>query len=213
MLTLYMSPDACSLAAHIALEEAGAAFEIRPLSLRRGDQKRPGYLKIHRHGKVPALVVDGRPIIENVAILSWIAERYPEAGLLPAGGLARIEALSFLSWLASVVHPSFNPLLGPQYFAETEEARREIGGKARAMVMHNLHQADGLLEGRPYALGDFSLVDAHLFVFFNWAMLLKLDTTALPNYAAHFERMKARPAVQRVLACEAEARRQLDAAA
>ena len=105
-LTLYLSPGSSSMAPHIALNEVGADFEIRPTLLSKGDNKTPAYLAINPEGKVPTLTVDGRPMTEVAAILFYIAKTFPEAGLLPAGVEGEAQAISWMSFVASSVHPA-----------------------------------------------------------------------------------------------------------
>src|SRR5882672_4102047 len=83
MLVFYFAPGTSSMAAHIALHEAGAKFESRPLSFNKHEQRAPNYLAINPEGKVPTLVIDGRPLTEVAAILFYLARRFPEAELLP----------------------------------------------------------------------------------------------------------------------------------
>src|SRR5450755_4365806 len=83
MLTLYFTPGASSMAVHIALHEIGTPFEARPISLAKGQQHTPDYLALNPEGKVPTLLIDGRPLTEVAGILFYLARRYPEADLLP----------------------------------------------------------------------------------------------------------------------------------
>ncbi len=83
MLTLYFSPGACSLASHIGLEETGAPYEAKPILLAKGQQRTEEYQKINPRGKVPALSVDGKILVENTAILTYLARRFPEKKLMP----------------------------------------------------------------------------------------------------------------------------------
>ncbi|HSE87766.1 MAG TPA: glutathione S-transferase N-terminal domain-containing protein, partial [Candidatus Binatia bacterium] len=83
MLTLYFSPGACSLASHIGLEETGAPYEAKPILLAKQQQRTEAYLKINPRGKVPALSVDGKILVENTAILTYLARRFPEKKLMP----------------------------------------------------------------------------------------------------------------------------------
>lgn len=214
MLTLYFSPGACSTAAHIVLNEAQAPFEAKVVSLRKGQHKEPAYLAINARGKVPALAVDGAVITENVAILPFIADRFPEAGLLPGDSLQRAVAMSWIGWLTSSVHPAFSPLFGPQRFIDGEEHQAALVARARAIADERLSEIDRMLAGKDYALGAFSVVDAYLFPFFHWAnAYLGFDMSRYPNYVAHHERMKARPAVKRTLEAEQAAQAALEQAA
>src|ERR1700757_1828287 len=107
MLTLYLSPGSSSMAVHIALHEIGVPFEAKPMSFRRGDLQAPDYLELNPEGKVPTLLIDGRPLTEVAAILFYLARRFPEANLLPRENIeAEAQALSWMSFIASTLHPA-----------------------------------------------------------------------------------------------------------
>src|SRR5207344_3312101 len=107
MLTLYFPPGSSSMAAHIALHAGGVPFEPRPLSFARMEQRSPKFLAINPEGKVPTLLIDGRPLTEVAAILFYLAKRFPEAGLLPHGDLeAEAQVISWMSFIASTLHPA-----------------------------------------------------------------------------------------------------------
>jgi glutathione S-transferase len=108
MLTLYFSPGSSAMATHIALHEVGAAFEARPTLLYQNAHRSPEYLAINAEGKVPTLVIDGRPLTEVAATLWYLARRYPDAGLLPQQGDIEAEAqvISWMSFIASTIHPA-----------------------------------------------------------------------------------------------------------
>src|SRR5271165_4392866 len=107
MLTLYLSPGSSSMAPHIALHEIGAPFETRLVSFAKREQHSPEYLAINPEGKVPTLLIDGRPLTEVAAVLYYLAKRFPEAGLWPEDGLeAEAQALSWMSFIASTIHPA-----------------------------------------------------------------------------------------------------------
>jgi glutathione S-transferase len=107
MLTLYFAPGASSFAVHIALHEIGTAFEGKPMSFKNNDLRAPDYLALNPEGKVPTLLIDGRPLTEVAAILYYLAKRFPEAQLLPRENLeAEAQALSWMSFIASTLHPA-----------------------------------------------------------------------------------------------------------
>ena len=107
MLTLYFAPGSSSMAPHIALHEVGAPFDGRPLSLGKKDTRTPGYLAMNPDGRVPMLLIDGRPLTEVAAILFYLARRYPEAKLLPEGNLeAESHVVSWMSFIAATIHPA-----------------------------------------------------------------------------------------------------------
>jgi glutathione S-transferase len=185
MLTLYYSPGSSSMAAHIALHEVGATFEARPLSLKRNETRTPEFLKINPAGRVPTLLVDGRPLVEVAGILFYLARRFPEAGLLPHGDIeAEARVVSWMSFIASTLHP----------------ARQR--GLEYATEVYGL--ADRLL-GTNWVLGErYSIADIHLFRLY-WRLFHALHPTSgtFPNLDTHYARMMARPAVQRTLEAEA----------
>ena len=105
MLKLFYAVGSCSLASHIALEEAGADYEAVAMSTKLGDQRKPEYLAINPKGRVPALVTDRGILTETPAILAWIAQTWPAAKLAPLDDpFAFAKAQAFNSYLCSTVH-------------------------------------------------------------------------------------------------------------
>jgi len=161
-----------------------SAFEGRPMSFKRRDLQTPAYLAINPEGKVPTLVIDGRPLTEVAAILFYLARRYPEAALWPEGDIeAEAQAISWMSFIAATLHP----------------ARAQ--GLAHATKVYGI--ADARLGDRLWALGRYSIVDIHLFrLYWRFANSLKPAPGSFPRLSAHYDRMMQRPAVQRTLAAE-----------
>jgi len=178
MLTLYLAPGASSMAPHIALHEIGAPFERRPLSFAKKENRAPAYLALNPEGKVPTLLIDGRPLTEVAAILYYLARRFPEADLLPKDDLdAAAQAISWMSFIASTIHPS-------------RRAGVERWKEAFAI-------ADQRLGPRDWALGRYSIADIHLFrLYWRFANAVHPEAATYPQLAAHYDRMMARPAVQ-----------------
>jgi glutathione S-transferase len=183
MLAPYFTPGSSSMAVHIALHEIGVAFEPRPLSFRNNDLRSPGYLALNPEGKVPTLLIDGRPLIEVAAILYYLAKRFPEAALLPPDDIeADAQALSWMSFAASTLHPARRRGL---------EYAREVYGIADRRL------------GSGWALGRYSIADIHLFrLWWRLANSLKPAPEAFPNLTAHYARMMARPAVRQTIEIE-----------
>ena len=184
MLTLYLAPGSSSMAAHIALHETGAAFEVRPMSFRRKDMQSPDFLKINPAGTVPTLLIDGRVLTEVAGILFYLARRFPQAELLPTDDIeAEAQAISWMSFIASTLHP----------------ARQK--GIDHARTVYAI--ADQRL-GSGWALGErYSIADIHLFRLY-WRLFnsLKPAPGTFPHLDAHYARMMARPAVARTIAAE-----------
>jgi glutathione S-transferase len=214
-LTLYFSPGACSLVPHITLEEAGAPFEAKPIALRKGHQRTPEYLALNPKGKVPLLLVDGRPLTENVAIAVYLAKAFPAAKLLPAGDPeAEAQAISLLSWCASGVHPRIGAFFGPQRLCDLPDSADNVKKLAGEDTAKNFALIEKQLTGKDWALGSqWSIIDAYFYVFWRWANFLKIDVSAYPAYAKHAAKMAERPSVMRALAREQDAQASLDKAA
>ncbi len=185
MLTLFFAPGSSSMAPHIALHEIGTPFEARPISFARKEHRTPALLALNPEGKVPVLVIDGRPLTEVAGILYYLARRFPEARLLPTGDIeAEADVVSWMSFIASTVHP----------------ARRQ--GLDHARRIYAL--ADGRLGGREWAAGSYSIADIHLFrLYWRFFNSLRPAPGEFPGLDAHYQRMMARPAVQKVIAIEA----------
>jgi glutathione S-transferase len=181
MLALYMSPGSSPMAPHIALHEIGVDFDSRWISFAKREQHAPEYLALNPEGKVPTLLVDGRPLTEVAAILYYLARRFPEAGLLPAGDLeAEAQVISWMSFIASTIHPPPN--------------------RRRTVV---LGIAEQRLGRREWAVGGYSIADIHLFrLFWRFVNSVHPAPADFPGLSTHYDRMMARPAVQRVLEIE-----------
>lgn len=202
-LTLYYSPGACSLAPHVVLEELGIAYEAVRISTAEGRQRTPEYLAINPRGRVPALGVDGRVLVENVAILTFLGGGFPEKGLWPRETWDQARALSFMAWLADTVHPAYAHFYRPERYVDGPACVEAVKEKGRATFGAALEEIDGLVAGNAWALGKrFSVVDAYLLVFYRWGNRMGWPVRKLANYTAIIERVLARPAVGRVMAAE-----------
>jgi glutathione S-transferase len=183
-LVLYFGPGASSMAEHIALHEIGVPFEARPVSFGRKETRTPAFLALNPDGKVPTLLVDGLPLTEVAGCLFYLARRFPEARLLPGDDIVvGAQAVSWMSFLASAVHPARRR--GPDHAAEVWK-------------LVSLRLGD-----HGWALGAYSIVDIHLFRLY-WRMIgsTRPHPAGLANLDAHHEAMMARPAVQRTIGIE-----------
>ena len=199
MLKLYYSPGACAMASHIALEEAGADYELQKIDLKKGEQRTPEYLAINPAGVTPALATEQGVITQNVAILTYVAQTHPQAGLAPTEAYAFARMQAFNAWLASSLHPASGSVLF---------SRPPLEGAARAEALEQALAKYDLAEQHlligPWALGaDHSVTDGYLMVFTRWARQADLlDKVRFPGLNAHLDRVQSRPAVQRALAAE-----------
>ena len=204
MLTLYYAPGSCSLACHIALEEAGAVYETVCMDLRSGEQRGAEYLALNPLGRVPALAVDGAVLTENAAILAFIAQRYPAANLAPIGdplAYARVQAFNVV--LASTVHPYHSHGVRGSRWADDPAAIVAMKAKMPANVASGfeLIERDWLVG--PWVMGEtYSICDPYLFTLARWLEGDSVDPARFPKVEAHRRRMAERPAVRKVLAAE-----------
>lgn len=202
-IALYYSPGACSLAAHIVLEELGIAYEAVRISTAEGQQRSPAYLKINPRARVPALAVDGRVLVENVAILAFLGCGFPGKGLWPAKSWEQAQALSLMAWLADTVHPAFAHFYRPERYVEGPACADAVKAKGRETFGDCLKEIDRLVAGKRWAVGNrYSVVDAYLVVFYRWGSRTGHAMRELANYTALVERVVARPAVKKVMADE-----------
>ncbi|MFJ6023744.1 glutathione S-transferase family protein [Brevundimonas sp. NPDC092305] len=200
MLKLYYSPGACAMASHIALEEAGADYEVVAIDLKTGQQKTPEYLAINPAGVTPALVTDEGVLTENLVIMGYVAQTHPEAKLADNDSSFEFGKMqAFNGFLGSSLHPAIGRVLF---------ARPPLEGEARdkalemALAKYDLVEQH-LLKG-PWAMGEqYTVADGYLSVFTRWLRQANLlDASRFPKLNAHLDRVQERPAVQLVLSME-----------
>ena len=205
MLKLFHAWGSCSLAPMIALEEAGADYEVAVLSTRDGDQRRAEYLAINPKGRVPALVTDRGVLTENPAILAWIAQAYPDARLAPLDDpWAFGQAQAFNSYLCATVHVAHAHKHRGYRWTDDKQAQAELTRKVPETMSACFQLIEDEMLMGPYVLGKaFSICDAYLFTLADWLEGDGVDPARFPKVHAHREAIRARPAVSKVLARQA----------
>jgi glutathione S-transferase len=198
-IVLYYAPNTCALAPYVTLTEAGAAFEVRPLNFRKNQQNSPSYLQINPKHKVPLLIVDGQCLTESPAIQIWIARNFPRAKLLPSDPWQELKAISIMSWCSSGIHPYLSRINSPSRVCGLPNAEQSVIQSARDLLFENYKIADDLLSGRDFFFDHFTAADAHFFWCMRRGSQLGADASAFPNCSAHFDRVKKRPSVQKLL--------------
>jgi glutathione S-transferase len=200
MLTLYYSPGACSMAPHIALEEAGATYALELVSIPKGEQQAPEYLNVNPRGKIPALRTDDGVLTENVAILTYIARAFPQSRLLPEEPIDMARCISHMAWLSNTVHPAFTHIVRPGRFATDESAQQNVKATGRENTWKLLQELDGLLDGQQWVLGlRYSVADPYTLVMYGWGKGHGMPVEQLRNYTAFKDHMLQRPAVRTAL--------------
>jgi glutathione S-transferase len=205
----YYGRGACSLAPHVALEEAGAAFEPVRVALSEGEQRTAEYRRINPKGRVPALASGDWVLTEVPAILRYVARAHPAARLWPDDAEAEARCAEWLAWLSSTVHPAYSHISRSERYAASEAGRAEVAARGRETCRELCLEIDRKLGGGPWALGaDYSVADPYLMAAWTWGRLpssptyqglaIGLDPARdLPNWTAHARRMAERPAVRR----------------
>ena len=202
-IKLYYAPGACSLASHVAIEEVGVPYETQKMNLAEGDQRKPDYLRINPRGRVPAVVVDGQVITENVGILTYFGGGFPDAGIWPKKTWDQAKLLSTLAWLSNTVHTTYAHVARAERYADDEAAREAVKAKGRTAFEGYLKEIDELLQGQKWAIANqYTVADPYLLVFYRWGNRAKMPVRELKNYTALVQRVMDRPAVQKVMADE-----------
>jgi len=193
-MKLYYAPGACSLAAHIALQESGLRYELERVDLREHKVRGADFHAINPKGYVPVLELDdGERLTEAAVILQYIADRNPGTLAPPPGTLARYRLMEWLNFIATEIHKGLGPLWRPT----TPDAYKAT---VLAGVGARFDHVVAALGKKPYLTGDaFTIADAYLFTILNWSHGLKVDLAPYPALVAYQDRVRALPSVQRAM--------------
>jgi len=197
-MKLYYSPGACSLAPHIVLRETGKEFDLVKVDLAsKTTESGDDFNTINPHGYVPALELDnGEVLTEGVAIMQYLADQAPAAGLAPQNGtFERVRLQELLNYLSTELHKGFSPLFGDN----ADDVKR----KAAANVESKLRYIDLLLSDRDHLFSEkFSIADAYLFVLASWTIPTGIGLDRWSNLASFFTRLSKRKSVQEAMHAE-----------
>ena len=206
-LKLFAAPNTCARVPTIALEEIGVPFETELVRTAANQQNSPEFLKLNPKGKVPTLLIDRKPLTENVAILTWLNSEFPDANLLPSAPetLDAVKQTADLSFFSATVHPTVTRIAMPLKFIADKELSFEIvrpkGEEAMRPIMRMI---DDRLENGPWWYGeDWSVLDGYLYWAWSRITGVGFSDVDFPNIRRHKELSDERPAVQRAMAREA----------
>ncbi len=208
---LHMAPGTCARVTAIALETAGVDFETRPIRFMRGEHKSPEFRKLNPLGKVPALEIDGSVLTENLAIITYLAERYPDAGLMPKAvdAAARAKQLADLSFCSATLHPLVTRIRIPNFFAGAENALIVKQTAERAMDEYFEIVEQRLSQGNWWYGSAWSAMDAYLY----WVVWrvegAGYDIARFPHIAGHARKSEELKQVKRALEREETMQAQL----
>ncbi len=204
MIKLFYASDTCSLASHIALEDAGADYSTARISFANDEQRKPEYLAINPKGRAPALVTDKGVLTETPAILAFIAQSFPQARLAPLGdpfGFAEVQA--FNSYLCSTLHVAHAHRMRGNRWADDPAAIAAMQRKVPESVTSCYQLIEGKMLRQPWVMGEtYTICDPYLFTMAQWLEQDGVDPSRFPKVIDHRRRMSERSAVQKAIAEE-----------
>jgi len=200
-LKLYFAPGACSFVPHAMLELAGAEFEPSMVKLHKGEQRAPEYLALNPRGQVPVLVDGDEVVTQIVAILLYLDEKMPMAGILPPAGLERARALQVLTWMNNTVHPTFTHVFMPQKFTDDEAAQKAIRDFGAARYRELLGEIEALAaKAAPWMVGARpGALDAYALTLLRWGGYAGINPADFPATWELVQRFAVLPGVARAI--------------
>lgn len=202
-LKLFHFPGGCSRVTMVALETIGLQYEDEIINLMAGDHYKPAYKKINPRGKIPALLIDGKLLTENVAILTWLNETYPEAQLLPRveGAFANANKLSDLAWISSVWHPSVRANKMPKRWTMGDIA--PVRERGKTLMKPLIEHLDTRLEKSTWYYDEaWSIVDMYLYWCYTTAEKGEFSLDGYDHIARHRRAQEQMPAFKAAIARE-----------
>jgi glutathione S-transferase len=206
MLKLFYAAHTCSLATHIALEDAGADYSIVRIEFAKEQQKSADYLKVNPKARVPALVTDRGILTETPAMLAYVAQSFPAASLAPLDDpFAFAEVQAFNSYLCSSLHVAHaHRMRGYRWVdANDKAAIAAMQRKVPESVTEGFALVEREMLRGPWVMGErYTICDPYLFTLAQWLEADGVDPARLPKVIDHRRRMSERAAVKKALAEE-----------
>ena len=202
-MKLYYARGACSMGIHVVLEEIGKPYDAVKLDTRGGENRRPPFIELNPKGKVPTLQRDDGSIVTEFPVIAhYLARTNPEAGLLPADPEAELAGAQAMDYAVSTIHmQGFTRLFRPGFFSPNEAEHDQVKAQGREIIEKGYAILDKQLAGKEWIAGPYSVADSAVFYVSFWGAK-QMGMQLPPNLDAHFGRMMARPAVQRMIALE-----------
>lgn len=204
MLTLYYAPHTCSLASHIALEDAGAKYRLERIDFSKAEQQSPTYLEVNPKGRVPAMVTPRGTLTETPAMLAFIAQSFPEAKLAPLDDpYAFAELQAFNSYLCSTLHVAHAHRMRGHRWADDPSSFADMQRKVPKSVGACYDMIESRMLRGPWVMGSaYSIADPYLFTLAQWLEEDGVDPARIPRVTEHRSRMAALPNVRKAIAEE-----------
>src|SRR6266480_6828690 len=204
MFTLYYAPHTCSLASHIALEDAGARYELRRIDFGKTEQQSPSYVAINPKARVPAMATPRGTLTETPAILAFIAQSFPKARLAPIEDrflFAQVQA--FNSYLCSTLHVAHAHRMRGNRWADDPAAIEAMQRKVPDSMAACYQLIEEKMLGEPWVMGEtYTICDPYLFTMAQWMEQDGVDASRFPKVRDHRHRMAERPQVRKAIAEE-----------
>ncbi|MDR3452387.1 MAG: glutathione S-transferase family protein [Rhodoferax sp.] len=204
-LKLYYAPGACSFVPHTLLEATGEPYEPMMVKIHKGEHYEQPYKSVNPRSQVPVLVDDGEVITQIVAIVTYLAERFPGMGFLPAEPLAKARVLETLAWMNNTVHPTFTHIFMPQKFADNPAVHGDLKAYNTQLYRGMLGELQALVaaaqaHGWAWLGGErFGPLDAYALTLLRWGSIAGIDPAGFPVLWAAVQRTAALPPVARVI--------------
>jgi glutathione S-transferase len=204
MIKLYYAADTCSIASHIALEEAGADYSLVRISFAGNEQRSPEYLAVNPKGRVPAMVTERGILTETPAMLAFVAQSFPQARLAPLDdAFAFAEVQAFNSFLCSTLHVAHAHRMRGHRWADDEAAIAAMRRKVPDSVGACYELIERHMFRGPWVMGEaYTICDPYLFTLAQWMEGDSVDPARFPLVADHRGRMSERPGVRKAIAQE-----------
>jgi glutathione S-transferase len=206
VLTLYFAPHTCALATHIVLEEVGADYATKRIDFASNQQRSPEYLKVNPKGRVPALVTERGILTETPAMLVYVAQSFPTAGLAPMDDpFLFAEIQSFNSWLCSHLHVAHAHRMRGYRWVDADDVRSiaAMQRKVPQSVSESFAMVEREMLKGPWVMGErYTICDPYLFTLAQWLEADGVDPKTIPRVIDHRRRMSERPTVKKAIAQE-----------
>lgn len=201
-MKLYYKAGACSLAPHIALAELGLNYQVESVDLAtKITESGTNFLDINPKGSVPVLLNDQEVLTETAVILQFLADKKPEALLMPKPGtFERYRAQEWLNFISSEIHKTLGMLFVTDRIMQTDSGKSELKEVLKRLMVPKLNYLSKNLGSNNYLMGtQFTVADAYLFTVLGWTKYVGVDLSEWKNLVDYLSRVAARPAVQQAL--------------
>ncbi|HPV23567.1 MAG TPA: glutathione S-transferase family protein [Casimicrobium sp.] len=196
-MKLFGSRNSRSLRCVWALEEANATYDYQRVWMTKGDGQKPEFKAVNPAGKIPVLQDGALTLTESVAIMFYVADKFPQAGLIPSDAIARAEMYRWIFFAVSEIEPHLWAIAQHRFALPEDKRVPALEPTAAWQLARALRAIEKRLAHAPYMSGDaFSLADILCFHCLTWTLSAKLDGVGEASIA-YVDRLRARPALQR----------------